>query len=152
MTQEQKAEEAMELIRFINEECLLVAKLEVQLNIPQAIRLLEKFPIEHIKRQLEKMDNYRLLAKKSRSVYHTLNNWFERDIVDGKYKLVNTNTGSAQLPTRRKIFEKFEEGETVQLGANRFVIRPDGSMQKLLDRSIMPAPIVEVYLNNIQKV
>jgi len=78
--------ESENLLKFIADICPFVSKMEKQLNADQANKLLSLYPLLDIKRQVLRMDNWRGIEKKNRSVYQTILKWFEMDIEAGRYK------------------------------------------------------------------
>ncbi|HOV92981.1 MAG TPA: hypothetical protein PLC04_07900 [Candidatus Kapabacteria bacterium] len=70
---------------YIKDACKYIAKMEQQLTDDQAFKLVAKFPLIDLKRQLAKMDNWKGIEKKNRSVYQTVLRWFDLDIQRGLY-------------------------------------------------------------------
>ena len=71
------------LIRFIQEECPQVAKLEKQLTEAEAVKLMNGYTMLQLQTQLMKLENYKPLLQKYRSVYLTLLKWFDMDKAKG---------------------------------------------------------------------
>ena len=65
--------------QIIEHELSNVMRLEKQLTDEECEKLIARFEKNLIWKVLLKMDNYRPLAKKSRSVYRTIINWIERE-------------------------------------------------------------------------
>lgn len=146
--------EVDELLDFIKEECSLVCKMEQQLTAKEAATLLKEYPLNDLKMQLSRMDNYKHLTKKSRKVAATLRNWFARDIESGKYKPVNPNTKKPMDmgPVKSAIFEKFSPEDECEFQGKRYKLTDNGSLWSKDGRNAIPPRIVELYINQIKKV
>ena len=60
---------------FIKNNCENVSKMDLQLTYEQALKLEEKHNIKLIESKILAMENLKVLTKKYRSVYLTLNHW-----------------------------------------------------------------------------
>jgi hypothetical protein len=67
------------LLDFIKTDCPRVAHMESPLTEEQAAKLLKLFPLVDIKKQFQKLENYKPLLKNYTSAYLTCRKWFEID-------------------------------------------------------------------------
>lgn len=67
-------------LTWINEKATQVNKMDSPLTLIEFIKLKEKISREKILDLLVKMGNYKLLLKKSKSTYLTLNNWHKNEL------------------------------------------------------------------------
>jgi hypothetical protein len=77
-------DQTKQLLEFIKTDCPELQKMARQLNEREAGIILERYPFEDVKNQLQTMEN-KCDVKTHRSVYLTVLNWFERDIEKGYY-------------------------------------------------------------------
>jgi hypothetical protein len=77
--------DALYLTEFVRTECDNVARMHKPLNEDQAKALLKLYPLDALKSQFQKMDNYMLLRKKYTSAYLTCLKWFDLDVKKGFY-------------------------------------------------------------------
>jgi len=104
----ERLEEQLQLLirnlkKFITDVCPYVAKMEKQLTDDEARQLLDKFPLLDIKKQLIRMDNWRGIEKKNRSVYQTVLKWFEMDVKAGRYEYIqNPNLAKSNSIIKEK--------------------------------------------------
>ena len=90
----------LELNQYIKDNCPFLLKL-TQMTEVQEKEVCEKYGVLPCKMQLDKMNNWRNITK-NRSVYHTLNKWFEMDIQAGK----QAKQRAKAKHRKRRIFEK----------------------------------------------
>jgi hypothetical protein len=143
-----------ELMQFIEYGCPSVKRLPQQLREHEIKHLLELYPIDDIKKQLAKMDNWRDLNKKCNSVYRTCLSWFEMDIKKGFYK-------AAAHPNRQKdtkdendpkveFFRRFEIGSRVSINGNEYEVEPY-FLRNLRTDAVLPI-IQAMRIKNITKI
>lgn len=69
------------LQKWIEQNCLFVTKLKVQMTADQCEKILTEFPDKNLVAEtLLEMDNYKPLTRRYQSVYLTLRNWLRRNI------------------------------------------------------------------------
>lgn len=93
-----------ELNQYIKENCPFLLKL-TQMTEAQEKEVIEKYGLFPCKMQLDKMNNWRKITN-NRSVYHTLNKWFEMDIQKGHFKPGNRPIAEPKQNTEKEEFLK----------------------------------------------
>lgn len=67
------------LLDYIKENCDALLKMEKQLTAEQAHELIDRYTYKNVVKQLDKMNDWKGINKKNRSVYLTCIKWFEMD-------------------------------------------------------------------------
>lgn len=100
-------QEAITLMITVHREMLGLRKMEIQLDEKQAKSLIAGYGFDAVLNQLRRMDNWKNIASKNRSVYLTCMKWFEMDIKKGfLQRPAAMNHGTDSLEARKQEFLK----------------------------------------------
>lgn len=111
----------LELNQYIKDNCPFLLKL-TQMTEVQEKEVCEKYGVLPCKMQLDKMNNWRNITK-NRSVYHTLNKWFEMDIQRGIFKPGNRpNSEPKQNTEKEEFLKKHPIGSKILLHGKTFTV------------------------------
>ena len=110
-----------ELNKYIKENCPFLLKL-IQMTEKQEKEVTEKYGDLPCKMQLDKMNNWRKITN-NRSVYHTLNKWFEMDIQRGNFKPENRpNTEPKTNSEKEEFLKQHPIGSKIKLNGKTFTV------------------------------
>jgi hypothetical protein len=141
-----------QLSEFIQFGCPSVLKMQRQLTTEQAKHLLELYPLDDVKKQLAKMDNWKELNKKCNSVYLTCLKWFEMDIQRGFYKApAHANqTSKTEADPRKDFFRRFEVGSRVAVNGNTYEVE-ENCIRNIITDNVLPI-MQAIKLQNLKKI
>lgn len=134
-----KKTEAEMLCEYANKECDALAKMQKPLSLPEANELIAKFGYDATTRQLAKMNNWRGIEKKNRSVFLTCAKWFEMDEKKGygkaKVEPYRKPTASPELAEFKK---RFPIGTEIESPTGRRYIVGETFLEPLDGDGVMP--------------
>jgi hypothetical protein len=82
------------LQKYILENLKIVSKMKEQMTFEHCEKIIEKYGLELVNKKLLAMENYKELLKKNNSVFLTLNNWCDREVVTTKQNKKQTSFGA----------------------------------------------------------
>jgi hypothetical protein len=83
-----------DLQKYILENLKIVSKMKQQMSFEDCEKIISKYGIELVNKKLLAMENYKELLKKNNSVFLTLNNWCDREVVTNNQNKKQTSLGA----------------------------------------------------------